>query len=160
MILATGLRVPPQPDLSGMKLDRFQIHSETVCPSIRAEYGAQEWVMARHAPPHMDYADLPRFLLTLSCTDGWSFGDALWSRRTKRSGADVPAGTLFVVDIRECHWLVPRDIKPMPDDAVWCGLQWFCNTGRELTRRSRELVDRIGGTWAELTDARYRRIKP
>lgn len=160
MILATGCRVPPLPDLSGMKLDRFQIHSETVCPSIRADFGAQEWVMARHAPPHVDFVDLPRFLLTLSCVDGWSFGDALDSRRLHRSGVVVPTGTLFVVDIRECHWLIPRDMSPPADDAVWFGLQWYCNTPSELKRRSRELVDRLGGSWKESDDTRYRRIKP
>lgn len=160
MILATNCRLPELDTAPPSKLNRFEIEA---CSAMKNDLGADEWVFTKHAPPHTDPESMGLYLLTLSCVSGWFFGDARHSRRLKSSGVDVPAGTLFVVDMRECHWLCPTDPPPLSfkPPEVWVGLQWFCKDYRALRNKARSVRSKLGGQWEHLAlerDTRYRRI--
>lgn len=160
MILATNCRLPELDTAPPSKLARFEIEA---CSAMKNELGADEWVFTKHAPPHTDPESMGLFLLTLSCVSGWFFGDARHSRRLKSSGVEVPAGALFVVDMRECHWLCPTEPPPLSfkPPEVWVGLQWFCKDYRALRDKARAVRSKLGGQWEHLQlerDTRYRRI--
>lgn len=161
MILATGCEPIAPPDRQGMGI--FDIEVETPrFEGARAELRADEWIFAHTAAlPHVDnpsYFGGCRFFLTLSCVNGWIFGDARDSHRNWSPGRPVDAGTLFVVDLESAHWLFRESASRLAD--VWAGLQWRCKDLRALRRRARDVVAKLGGVWEESSDVRYRRIKP
>lgn len=164
MILATGCEPIAPPKRDGLAM--FDIGVCTPRFDGADELKPDEWIYVHTAAlPHVDnprYFDGCRFFLTLSCVSGWIFGDARDSYRNWSSGRPVDAGTLFVVDLEEPHWLFPADTGSLSFRAVdvWAGFQWQCKDLRALKRTARRVVGQLGGTWMESDDVRYRRIKP
>ncbi len=163
MILATGCEPIAPPKRDGLSM--FDIEVDTPRFDGADELKPDEWIYAHTAAlPHVDDQRHfgCRFFLTLSCVSGWIFGDARDSHRNWSPGRPVQAGTLFVVDLGSVHWLFTANMGvlsfPRPD--LWAGLQWRCKDLRALKRRARDVVAKLGGTWEESDDARYRRIKP
>lgn len=163
MILATGCEPIAPPERKGMGM--FDIEVETPrFEGARAELRADEWIFAHTAAlPHVDNPrnfDC-RFFLTLSCVNGWWFGDAAWSHRNWSPGRPVDAGTLFVVDLESAHWLYPEEARPLTfrKSDVWAGLQWRCKDARALKRTARRVVGQLGGLWFETDDPRYRKVR-
>ncbi len=159
MIIATGCEPIAPPKRDGLAM--FAIEVDTPRFDGADELKPDEWIYAHTAAlPHVDDQRHfgCRFFLTLSCVSGWIFGDALDGHRNWISGRPVDAGTLFVVDLDEPHWLFRATASRLAD--VWAGLQWRCKDSRALKRRARDVVSKLGGTWEESDDVRYRRIKP
>lgn len=121
-------------------------------------FGADCWIMCRGAYPHEDRAGYGHpFLVTLSLTDGSSFGDIRQARAQWNTQAyPVPRGTLFVVDPRVAHWLMGSGTE---DAVPWVGVQWEFPR-RTAARRTRELVERLGGAWIPAGSSRYRSWRP
>lgn len=156
-VLATIKPMLPKPPLH--RFDRFEIDTAGVGHELRHTMrNAEEWIFVHTAAlPHTDKrSDFggDRFFLTLSCVDGWWFGDAKYCAKQFKEGQPVPAGTLFAVDLDQPHWLSPT--FPMPADPMWVGMQWRCRDRRKLFAKVRELVDAFGGALLPNEDSRYR----
>jgi hypothetical protein len=141
------------------QLGRFEIDAYGVGSELRHTMrNADEWIFVHTAAlPHTDeriHFGGDRFFLTLSCVDGWRFGDAKFCAKHFTDGKPVPAGTLFAVDLDQPHWLSPN--FPTPADPVWVGMQWRCRDRRKLFAKVRELVDAFGGVLLPNADSRYR----
>lgn len=156
--LATIKPMLPKPMIpAGMS--RWQIDTAGLGHELRHTMrNADEWIFVHTgAFPHTDdRSDFggDRFFLTLSCVDGWRFGDAKFCVKHFTDGQPVLAGTLFAVDLDQPHWLSPG--MPVPADPVWVGMQWRCRDRRKLFAKVRELVDAFGGELLTNTDPRYR----